>query len=238
MTPTSAGRHCASCEKEVMDFTRMTDGEVAAWFGERMGQRVCGRLRVDQVGRVLLPAARPVQGWWRWAVATLALVGLRERVAAQQSASPATQLHQRNAAIEVVDAQTDQPIVGARIVIREGPHRLRNLLTDSAGRVWKSTPHWWKVDVIHPDYFTTQGRAVGPFQPSLAGGVIRRIALQSTTADVAVVRTPVIEYVVTGSVNTIDNAFIMKAPVPLPKRVLRGVGGFFRNAFRRRSEGR
>lgn len=51
MTPATAGRHCASCDKVVVDFTRMTDGEVEAWFGARVGQQVCGKYRPDQLGR-------------------------------------------------------------------------------------------------------------------------------------------------------------------------------------------
>ncbi len=57
MTPTGAGRHCASCEKVVVDFTWMTDGELAAWFGARAGQSVCGKYRPDQLARPIQPVA-------------------------------------------------------------------------------------------------------------------------------------------------------------------------------------
>lgn len=75
MTPTDVGRHCASCQTQVVDFTRMTDGEVVAFLGQYHPERRCGRFREDQVDRPLLAAAQPVTGWRRWAVATVLLLG-------------------------------------------------------------------------------------------------------------------------------------------------------------------
>lgn len=75
MTPTDVGRHCASCQTQVVDFTRMTDGEVVAFLRQYRPERRCGRFREDQVDRPLLAAAQPVTGWRRWAVATVLLLG-------------------------------------------------------------------------------------------------------------------------------------------------------------------
>lgn len=75
MSPTDVGRHCASCQTQVVDFTRMTDGEVVAFLSQYSPERRCGRFREDQVDRTLLAAAQPVTGWRRWAVATVLLLG-------------------------------------------------------------------------------------------------------------------------------------------------------------------
>lgn len=75
MPPTEVGRHCAACQTQVVDFTRMTDGEVVAFLRQYTPARRCGRFREDPVGRQLLAAARPVAGWRRWAGATLLLLG-------------------------------------------------------------------------------------------------------------------------------------------------------------------
>jgi len=32
MSPSEKGRFCGSCQKQVVDFTNMTDGQVAAFF--------------------------------------------------------------------------------------------------------------------------------------------------------------------------------------------------------------
>ena len=75
MAPTDAGRHCAACQTQVVDFTRMTEGEVVAFLSQYHPVRRCGRFREDQVGRPLLAAAQPITGWRRWAVATVLLLG-------------------------------------------------------------------------------------------------------------------------------------------------------------------
>lgn len=49
MTPNALGRHCDSCAKTVVDFTRMSDEEVQAYFHTSTDQRVCGRFRSSQL---------------------------------------------------------------------------------------------------------------------------------------------------------------------------------------------
>ena len=75
MIPTDVGRHCAACQAQVVDYTRMTDGEVVAFLSQYHPVRRCGRFREDQMGRQLLAAARPLAGWRRWAGAAVLLLG-------------------------------------------------------------------------------------------------------------------------------------------------------------------
>ncbi|RTQ47545.1 carboxypeptidase regulatory-like domain-containing protein [Hymenobacter gummosus] len=69
MTPAAGGRYCATCEKVVVDFTRMSEAEVLAWLS-RHG-RTCGRFGPGQL------AAPPVpRSWATWlAAAAVALSG-------------------------------------------------------------------------------------------------------------------------------------------------------------------
>ena len=75
MSPTLSGRHCAACQTEVVDFTRMTQTEILAYLRGQRGRAVCGRLRAEQ-----LAPARPLSaaaGRWRsWASALLTLGSL------------------------------------------------------------------------------------------------------------------------------------------------------------------
>jgi len=50
MTPSGAGRHCASCRKEVVDFSSMTDAGLALYL-KQFPDFGCGRFRADQIGR-------------------------------------------------------------------------------------------------------------------------------------------------------------------------------------------
>ncbi len=87
MSPTDGGRHCAACQKTVVDFTQKTDAEILATLRRAAGE-TCGRLRADQVERPLVvPTTAP--RWRNWLGAALALAGIlgAGRVAAQARAN-------------------------------------------------------------------------------------------------------------------------------------------------------
>jgi hypothetical protein len=66
MRPEEKGRHCASCQKTVIDFTGMSDREIIGHLA-RAGQGVCGRMAPDQIDRDMSLLAPPrlngVRGW-------------------------------------------------------------------------------------------------------------------------------------------------------------------------------
>ncbi|MBJ6108857.1 hypothetical protein JAO73_07550 [Hymenobacter sp. BT523] len=94
MAPTDVGRHCASCHTQVVDFTRMSDGEVVAFLSQYSPERRCGLFRDDQVGRPLLAAAQPLTGRRRWAVTLVLLLwsvwGLKARAQGAKPRASAT----------------------------------------------------------------------------------------------------------------------------------------------------
>lgn len=68
MSPTATGRHCATCQKTVVDFTQKTDVEILAYFRQAGAGHTCGHFQVGQLERPLrskLPVARPLR-WQLW----------------------------------------------------------------------------------------------------------------------------------------------------------------------------
>jgi hypothetical protein len=57
MTSAGKGRHCASCQKTVVDFTAMTDSQVASFF-KQSPQNVCGRFYNNQLNREIMAPPR------------------------------------------------------------------------------------------------------------------------------------------------------------------------------------
>lgn len=51
MTPSEKGRFCGACQKQVVDFSRMSDSQVAAFFKKPSTGSVCGRFMEDQLDR-------------------------------------------------------------------------------------------------------------------------------------------------------------------------------------------
>ena len=64
MTPTQQGRHCASCEKQVVDFTKMTEHQSEKLLREAAEKSgdcqtgICGRVHADATGALQLGKKR------------------------------------------------------------------------------------------------------------------------------------------------------------------------------------
>jgi len=76
-------RHCANCEKNVVDFTHMTDREVHRFIRQNNG-KICGRWRPNQLDRPIIEHPRKA-GWWQIAASTGALLLASTGLQAQRS---------------------------------------------------------------------------------------------------------------------------------------------------------
>lgn len=64
MLPHQKGKFCLSCQKQVIDFTAMSDSEVVSYFRNYKGS-TCGRFTSGQLGRDLLIPNKPIP-WIRY----------------------------------------------------------------------------------------------------------------------------------------------------------------------------
>jgi hypothetical protein len=53
MTAVERGRFCGACQKQVVDFSNMSDSQVAAFFKKKSTGSVCGRFTEDQLGKAM-----------------------------------------------------------------------------------------------------------------------------------------------------------------------------------------
>ncbi len=58
MQPSEQGRFCLSCQKQVVDFSAMTDEELFNFFAKRTDQNICGRAMPDQLNAAI---SKPVE---------------------------------------------------------------------------------------------------------------------------------------------------------------------------------
>jgi len=150
MTPTAAGRHCAACQKTVVDFTQKTDAEILAILANAGGSETCGRFGTDQLNRPLLPAASLLlrHRWQAWVAVALAAWGLRAgtaEAAGLRAVAPPRTLHPtKKAGLAhlparpgskhlrgvISDATTHQAIAGVAVFLK-GENRMAT--TNSQG---------------------------------------------------------------------------------------------------------
>jgi len=129
MSPVEQGRHCQSCQKTVVDFTKMSKSGVADYLQSNSGN-LCGRFSADQLNVNLLP---PKKNKWyaKYAamlIGVLPLAGMAQQVP-DQTEQPITmgkrvmQVNQTtpkapiNIKGQIVDAGTGGEIMFATVAL-------------------------------------------------------------------------------------------------------------------------
>ena len=138
MSPTAAGRFCATCATEVVDFTTLSEAEILAFLAGQGGRRVCANAYATQV------APLPMTRWRRWALAGLALLGWQSATSCatqppQQPPTtatapmPATAEQQQSIIIRgvVLDGMNGPGVAGAFVFINDTQY---GATTDENGR--------------------------------------------------------------------------------------------------------
>jgi hypothetical protein len=82
MTPTQQGRHCASCCKEVIDFSMMSDVEILKLLNKPNGN-TCGRFHNDQLLRPLQDTKIEKKKGWQWMMASITSLFVLSKASAQ-----------------------------------------------------------------------------------------------------------------------------------------------------------
>lgn len=134
MSSTAAGRHCAACATEVVDFTRLSDAEILAFMARQGGRPVCALAHSAQLAPAQLAPAMPATRWRRWLLAGLALLGWQSAtscaikppqpppvpptatVAPDPAMTPARQIIIRG---QVLDGASGPAVAGVRVLIND-----------------------------------------------------------------------------------------------------------------------
>lgn len=93
MSEQAQGRMCAHCQKCVIDFTQMSDGEVIAYIKMKKEEKICGRMSYTQIERFRLKKLQPSPRKWSKPMAAafaalLATVPLQYVSAQEPSTNP------------------------------------------------------------------------------------------------------------------------------------------------------
>jgi len=86
MTSTQQGRFCMSCQKEVVDFSVMSDKDILNYISTA-STNMCGRVAPDQLNRDLIAPREPRKiGWRHWISVAASLILITSKTEAQVKA--------------------------------------------------------------------------------------------------------------------------------------------------------
>ena len=100
MTPTERGKFCAVCQKEVLDFTHLTDKELVQRLDS--GKNICGRFRENQLNvdfHSMENTSIPLKKWWL-SVASLLSLGMVGQAQVEQDSAQTVQIEDTNKIIK------------------------------------------------------------------------------------------------------------------------------------------
>ncbi len=83
MTPTQQGKFCSNCNKQVVDFSLMSDNQVLNFLSHQSG-KLCGRFDAEQLQRPLIETKIKKKKSW-WMALTMPLLFLFDRGEAQEN---------------------------------------------------------------------------------------------------------------------------------------------------------
>lgn len=91
MTPTQKGKHCAVCEKEVIEFTNMTDEEI--YKTAINSTNLCGRFTKSQLDRPIQLQRKENRSWASYAASLLLPITIlaTQEIKAQSNTTPTEQ---------------------------------------------------------------------------------------------------------------------------------------------------
>ncbi len=119
--PTSDGGFCEVCQKNVIDFTQMTEKEIADYFLQQSG-KACGKFRPEQLKTYQeVPVPRFRQSW-NWLKTGLLGVSLLFFTKESQAQSPASIAYVQNEkqVLDEEEKKTAQPSVSGVVTDEEG----------------------------------------------------------------------------------------------------------------------
>ncbi len=87
MTAAEQGKFCGACQKTVVDFSTMSDGEIVRLFEQKKG-KLCGRFATTQLERPIEPTKVYKTNWFKWVMQLLVPMALFSKSSFGQKKTP------------------------------------------------------------------------------------------------------------------------------------------------------
>ena len=88
MSKNDTGRHCKSCNKNVVDFSQLNDNEIIKYLSKNNSSKTCGRLEPHQLERIIkADLNKSKRNRFNQIITTLFLIGAAKSTVAQTQPS-------------------------------------------------------------------------------------------------------------------------------------------------------
>lgn len=117
MTEAEKGRFCQKCQKEVVDFTQMTDNQIISFFQEHQNKNVCGRFYPYQIEVPLaleVPKSKP--NFLKAAALAIGVAGSSMLTAQTQSPVPVSHISAQQPKKQQKSDKKDDPLSNTRVL--------------------------------------------------------------------------------------------------------------------------
>lgn len=104
MTPTDKGRFCTACQKNVTDFTKATDREIAEAYKSKKIE--CGIFLDTQLNRDLVVPVKKKKFWSATAAAVISFFAVGTAKSYAQESTPTEQIENKNDIVEGFDSDS------------------------------------------------------------------------------------------------------------------------------------
>jgi len=143
MSPKDKGRHCAACNKTVIDFTKQTDEQIIKHL-ESEGN-LCGRFKKQQLNREIVLARKDRNNYLSWAASgILALMSLgSQNVQAQE---PPKIVHMDSVKVPQVKGKIATSILGTKLISGVVTDSTNNLPMAGVNVMVKNSTHSVETD--------------------------------------------------------------------------------------------
>ncbi len=167
MTKTDQGKHCSSCNKVVIDFTKMKNDEIISILLKNKGKKVCGNFYNTQIERPLKYINVKTQTKWP-AIAAMLVAGLftfnsgiaqAQKDEAPQYHTPSIRVGEKKTepskdslisySIRILTKEGKQPIQGASVSIE----KIGEYISDKNGLVSFSIAEKDIPELIHISFW-------------------------------------------------------------------------------------
>jgi len=104
MSPTDKGRFCASCQKNVIDFRKASDSQIATAL--KQSDNLCGRFKPSQLERDLVISKEKNKLWVAASAAVVTLLTIGNHTLSAQTVAVAEQTDSKSVGIKLMSSDT------------------------------------------------------------------------------------------------------------------------------------